>query len=118
MATLSSHTLSSVDGTHAGGVAITVLRIDQDGTRTAILEASTDDGGRFCETIDLGDASADSRYEMVLQTSAYFSTRGIPQSGTQIVDDIVIRFRMPDPEGRYHIPLIIGPNGYSAWWSS
>ena len=29
-----------------------------------------------------------------------------------------MRFAMPDRDGRYHLPVIIAPNGISAWWSS
>ena len=35
----------------------------------------------------------------------------------QIMDQIVIRFSMLNPDGKYHIPVIISPNSYSVWWS-
>lgn len=44
MATLSSHTLNSVDGTHAGGLPITLNRIEPDGSRPEILRGQTDEG--------------------------------------------------------------------------
>ena len=33
------------------------------------------------------------------------------------VTDIVIKFKMKNPKKKYHIPVIIAPNGYSVWWS-
>ena len=47
MATLSTHTLNSVDGTHAGGISVTLTRIDADGRRTELFRQATDEGGRL-----------------------------------------------------------------------
>ena len=116
MAIVSSHTLNSVDGTHAGGIAVALFRIAADGMREPVFQAVTDDGGRLLENVTEPDGEA--AYELVLQTAAYFETRALPRSGTQILREVVIRFGMPDPDGRYHIPLILSPNGYSVWWSS
>lgn len=118
MATLSSHTLSSVDGTHAGGVSVSVVRLSGDGAREVVLESVTDDGGRFKADIEISANDVRSEYELVFGTGHWFATQNLPQPGTQIVSEIVIRFVMPDPNGHYHIPVIIGPNGYSTWWSS
>jgi 5-hydroxyisourate hydrolase len=116
MAVLSSHTLNSVDGTHAGGIRIEVIRIDPAGARTRLLDTATDEGGRFQETI--ADPDPASRYEMVLHTGLYFAGRGILAAGLHILDEVVIRFAMPDPDARYHIPLMLAPNSYSVWWSN
>jgi 5-hydroxyisourate hydrolase len=35
-----------------------------------------------------------------------------------IMREIVLRFEMPDPSAQYHMPVILSPNSYSAWWSS
>lgn len=118
MAILTSHTLSSVDGTHAGGVSVSIVRLAADGTRTTLLDSKTDDGGRFEAELSVGDEHAEAQYELVFGTGVWFSDQDIPRPGMQIVSDIVIRFAMPNPDGRYHIPVIIGPNGYSTWWSS
>ncbi|MBT6099676.1 MAG: hypothetical protein HOH05_15115, partial [Marinovum sp.] len=48
---------------------------------------------------------------------AYWKSRELPRHGAQIMDQIVIRFSMPNPDGKYHIPVIISPNSYSVWWS-
>ena len=118
MATLSSHTLNSVDGTHAGGINVSLVRIEPNGSRTQILTTAMDDGGRLSEVIEIEPAHADALYELVFQTGDYFSARSPQRSAVQILQDVVIRFTMPDPEGRYHIPLMLAPNSYSVWWSS
>ncbi|GIS11044.1 MAG: hypothetical protein CM15mP115_01950 [Alphaproteobacteria bacterium] len=55
---------------------------------------------------------------MVVDSGAYFRGGAPRQDSLQICEEIVIRFRMPDPNRRYHIPIIMSPNSYSCWWSS
>ena len=118
MATLSTHTLNSVDGTHAAAVDITLLKIAPGGERIDVFNSRTDSGGRLSQLIDpaMVDTAAD--YELVFQTGAYFATRALPLAGLRIQKEVVIRFCMPDPEAAYHMPLVMAPNGYSVWLSS
>ena len=115
MAVLSSHFLNGTDGTHAGNVKVSLLRITADGAREPVFESQSTEDGRFAEEVE---TSADASYEMVIDSGAYFRSRLAQQHGVQICDEIVIRFRMPDPGQRYHIPIIMSPNSYSCWWSS
>ena len=117
MAVLSSHTLNSVDGTHADGIAIALYRIEADGGRTEVLASSTDDGGRFSGELELSAADLVCEFEMVLETGVYFEARGQAGEGGQICKTAVVRFSMPDPDRRYHIPMMLAPNSYSVWWS-
>ena len=114
MATLSSHLLNGVDGTHAAQVDMTLTRIAADGGRELVLSAKSDEGGRLSVNVD---TPANATYEMAIASGNYFHGQKLPRSGLQIVEDIVIRFSMPDPEARYHIPVIMSPNSYSCWWS-
>ncbi len=118
MATLSTHTLNSIDGTHAGHVGISLSRIGPDGARTQIFSKATDAGGRLSERIEIAAADASVDFELVFRTGAYFAQQNLPLPGMRIVKDVVLRFSMPDPNAAYHIPLMIAPNSYSAWWSS
>ena len=118
MATLSTHTLNSVDGTHAGNVRVSLLRIATDGTRVVVFATSTDAGGRLSERIDAAQVDVAADYELVFQTGAYFATRGLALPGLRIQKEVVVRFCMPDPQAAYHMPLVMAPNGYSVWLSS
>ena len=33
------------------------------------------------------------------------------------LSSFVFRLRLPDPDARYHVPVIVSPHGYSVWWS-
>ncbi len=117
MATVSSHTLDSVNGTHAGAIVVELFRLEPDGARVSVFRTATDAGGRLSEDVPLQRADPAARYELVFQTGAYFSAHASADLGGRIVDEIVVRFRMPDPHARYHIPLMLAPNSYAVWWS-
>ena len=110
MATLSSHLLNSVDGTHANGVKVIINKIDSSGEKIVFFETETDSGGRILKDFDLSEYDCKCDYEMICKTSEYFSKK-------KIVSEIIIKFRMEDPKKKYHLPIIISPNGYSIWWS-
>ena len=110
MATLSSHLLNSVDGTHANGVKVIINQINLSGDKITFFETETDSGGRILKDFNLSEDDCKCDYEMVCKTSDYFSKK-------KIVSEIIIKFRMEDPKKKYHLPIIISPNGYSIWWS-
>ncbi len=110
MATLSSHLLNSVNGTHASGVKVIINQINSSGKKVIFFESETDNGGRILKDFDLSKNDCNCDYEMVCKTADYFSEK-------KIVSEIIIKFRMEDPKKKYHLPIIISPNGYSIWWS-
>ena len=80
------------------------------------IQTATGSGGRLMVELDLSQANPHARYELVIASGAYWQkhqTRSTPQ----IMEEIIIRFNMKDPDGRYHIPIILSPNSYSVWWS-
>ncbi len=113
MATVSSHALSGVDGSHAGGIAVRLVNLT---TGRTVFDTAMDDGGRLLQEVAAPDPAA--TYELVFQTGAYWQGRVQGAHGTRIMDEIVVRFAMPDPDGRYHIPVIVSPHGYSLWSST
>ena len=110
MATLSSHLLNSVNGTHAAGVKVIIYQINSSGDKKILFETETDESGRVMKNFKMSNDDCNCNYEMLCKTSEYFSKK-------KIVSEIVIRFKMEDPEKKYHLPIIISPNGYSIWWS-
>ena len=115
MAVLSSHFLNAVDGTHAGAVPVSLVSIGDDGERKTLFTAESDAHGRFSQKFDAVSGQA---YEMVIASGPYFRQTHLPRSGAQILEEIVVRFSTPDPDGSYHIPVIMAPNSYSCWWSA
>lgn len=118
MAIVSSHTLNSVDGTHAAGIPVTLTRNASDGSSKVLFEITTDDGGRLMQEIDQSEIQAGATYELALDIADYFAGRDLPRSGMQVLREVVVRFEMPDPSARYHMPFMLAPNSYSMWVSS
>jgi len=110
MATFSSHFLNSINGTHASGVKVIIYQINANGDKKKYFESETDDGGRILKEFNLTKEDCLSNYEMLCKTGNYFSEE-------RIVSEIVVKFKMSDPNKKYHLPIIISPNGYSIWWS-
>ncbi len=112
-AVVSSHTLNSVDGGHARGIKVRLVNLD---TGQTVFDTVMDDGGRLMQEVANPDPAA--RYEMVFQTGPYWEPRVAQTAGNRIMDEIVVRFSMPEANGRYHIPLILSPHGYALWSST
>ena len=110
MATLSSHLLNSVNGNHAQGVKVIIYQINSNGDKKNLFEAETSKEGRILKDFDLSKEDCECDYEMICKIADYFSEK-------KIVSEISVKFRMEDPNKKYHIPIIISPNGYSIWWS-
>lgn len=111
-ATVSSHTLDGTDGTHAGGIAVRLVNLT---TGAEVFATRMDAGGRLAQAVELAGADPADRYEISFATGAYWRARGIAHD--RLIDEVVLRFAMPDPDARYHMPLILSPNGYSCWAS-
>jgi 5-hydroxyisourate hydrolase len=118
MAVISTHTLDAVQGTHAGGIKVTLARLEDSGRRTVIFCKQTDPGGRLLEEIASEAVDVSAQYELVFETGPYFAAQLPDRDARQIVSEIVLRFTMPDATAKYHLPVILSPNGYSVWWSS
>ena len=112
-AIVSSHLLNSVDGSHAGGIAVRLINLASGAT---LFETASDDAGRLLQEIADPDPAA--RFELVFHTGPYWQTRVGQSHGVRIMDEIVLRFAMPYSAGRYHMPLILSPHGYALWSST
>ena len=111
MAKLTSHTLNGSDGTHAGGIVVSLRDL---GSGAVLLTAEMDAGGRLSAEIAPDRIDPKATYELVFETAPYWAAHGV----TATVQQIALRFAMPDPDGAYHMPVILNPNSYSMWMSA
>ena len=110
MAIFSTHLLSSIDGSHASNVNIEIYKIDKNKYKSSFLRERTDENGRLLKELKLSKEDCESDFEMLIDIGDYFKS-------DNIINFISIKFKMKESEKKYHIPLIISPNGYSVWWS-
>jgi 5-hydroxyisourate hydrolase len=109
-ATLSTHVLDVAHGRPAAGIAITLFAIDGD-RRTPRGHAITNPDGRTDGP--LGTDLQPGTYELVFAVGQYFAREEI----AAFYDAIPIRITIPE-SGRYHVPLLLSPWGYSTYRGS
>ena len=110
MANITSHTLDGFSGNHAAGIEVFLIDTK---TGCKVFKSKMDQGGRLSIEIQSEDINPSTIYELVFETGAYWEAIGIRAR----VSEIVLRFQMENPNGSYHMPIIINPHSYSTWIS-
>ena len=116
MVTISSHVLDSVIGDHGKGIRIECYRSGETG-RSLVFDVLANDQGRIAETIQPGHPG-ESSYELVFHAADYFAEQADMPDSRQIMEEVVVRFRILEDMERIHIPLVLSPHAYSIWWSA
>jgi 5-hydroxyisourate hydrolase len=117
MGRLSTHVLDTALGRPAKGVRITLFRLEGD-SRRKLLEVETNADGRTDQPLLTGDALEAGSYELVFQAGDYLRASGQAGAGVLFLDQIPIRFGVPDAAQHYHVPLLISPFAYSTYRGS
>ena len=115
MAQITSHTLNGTDGTHADGIAVHLIISNAE--QTLLSETHTDEKGRLYIAIEPAKINSEFFYDLIFKTGPYWASRDGFFQSQKVNEEIVIRFKMPNPEGNYHMPIILNPNSYSIWTS-
>ena len=105
--TLSTHVLDAVTGRPAANV--TVVLSDAGGA--VLTTARTNSDGRIS---DLGAGDLSGLYRLKFDTAAYFAAQGV----SSFYPEVVVAFDITDPEGKYHVPLLLSPYAYSTYRGS
>lgn len=115
---LTTHVLDTALGRPAAGVRIALFRIGGPG-RSLIAETMTNADGRTDAPMLAGKALTAGAYELVFAAGDYLRASGqAPAGGVLFLDEIPIRFGIPDPAQHYHVPLLISPFAYSTYRGS
>jgi 2-oxo-4-hydroxy-4-carboxy-5-ureidoimidazoline decarboxylase len=115
---LSTHVLDSHAGRPADGVAIELFEISSGDQPRLLVETMTNKDGRTDAPLISGRPLPVARYEMKFRIGEYFSRRGVPLADPPFLDEIPVRFAVAEPEGRYHVPLLVTPWSYSTYRGS
>jgi 5-hydroxyisourate hydrolase len=118
MTRLSTHVLDTANGCPANGVRIDLHRSRADGGLDLIKSAVTNADGRTDAPLLTGDSYKPGTYMLTFHIGDYFRSRGTKLSEPAFLDVIPIRFSIADPEGHYHVPLLVSPWAYSTYRGS
>src|ERR1700761_8540258 len=117
MARLSTHVLDTSRGKPAQNVIVD-LHICSSGARQHIKSTCTNQDGRTDEPLLSGERIATGIYELTFHAGDYFRSIGVELTDPPFLDDVVIRVGLADPNGNYHVPLLLSPYGYSTYRGS
>ena len=117
MGRLSTHVLDTAKGKPAAGVKITLYRISGQSHRK-VKEVVTNADGRTDGPLLEGDGLEPGSYELVFAAGDYLRATGQAGEGILFLDEIPIRFGVPDAAQHYHVPLLISPFAYSTYRGS
>ncbi|MDP4022073.1 hydroxyisourate hydrolase [Methylobacterium sp. NEAU 140] len=117
MGHLSTHVLDTAAGRPAAGVTIELRRLAADGSAERVASRVTNADGRTDRPLLDGATLAAGTYELLFHVGAYFAAAG---AGAEppFLDVVPVRFGVSDPDGRYHVPLLITPWSYATYRGS
>ncbi|HTV40448.1 MAG TPA: hydroxyisourate hydrolase [Candidatus Sulfotelmatobacter sp.] len=114
---LSTHVLDTVNGCPANGMKIELLSIANE-NRRLLASVRTNAEGRTDSPLLFADKMAVGEYELVFFAGEYFAARMSSLPAPLFLDKVPVRFGIADARASYHVPLIVGPWGYSTYRGS
>jgi hydroxyisourate hydrolase len=114
---LTTHVLDTHAGRPAAGLRVELYRAEGD-TLTPLADLVTNADGRADGPLLQGDALRPGRYELRFHVGAYFAARGVPLADPPFLDVVPVAFAVAEPEGHYHVPLLVSPWAYSTYRGS
>lgn len=106
---LSTHVLDTRAGRPAAGITIALYEVGAS-ARGLLLETVTNADGRTDKPLIAGEPLRIGTYELNFHVGAYF--------GNGFLDIVPVRFSIAEPEGHYHVPLLVTPWSYSTYRGS
>ena len=113
MTHLSTHVLDLARGMPAAGVPVRLEGLDTSGSWQPISSARTDNDGRCVELLPAGESSP-GFYRLIFNTGSYFRALSV----AALYPVIEVTFEVREGESRFHIPLLLSPNGYTTYRGS
>jgi 5-hydroxyisourate hydrolase len=111
---VSTHVLDTARGKPAEGVPVRLERKEASGDWAALASAQTDQDGRCGQLLPGDQRLSAGLYRLTFDTGSYFSAQNV--SGLYPL--VEITFQVREGETRFHIPLLLSPNGYTTYRGS
>jgi 5-hydroxyisourate hydrolase len=102
---ISTHVLDTAAGRPAAGLGVELSRRDSDGWQVLAREVTSEDG-----RVSGLAAAGPGDYRLVFDTGGYLPDGFYPE--------VTVVFRLTEPDGHYHVPLLLSPFAYSTYRGS
>ena len=110
MTSLSTHVLDTANGRPAAGIGLRLAGTDG----ASLFVGATDADGRCPGLPRLSPG----RYSLSFAVADHFRDQGLALPDPPFLDIVTIAFGIADPDGHYHVPLLVSPYGYSTYRGS
>lgn len=110
MGKLTTHVLDTASGRPGAGMTIELFYL-RGGDWTPLKTVVTNADGRTDGPLLEGAALGKGTYELRFHVGEYFNGRGFFEA-------VPVRFRIDDPGGNYHVPLLCSPWSYTTYRGS
>ena len=115
---LSTHVLDNHAGKPALGIPVELVELAALGESRVIARAVTNADGRTDQPLIGGRPLPIGRYELRFNLAKYYAERNVQLPDPPFLDEIPLRFAISEPEGHYHVPLLVTPWSYSTYRGS
>jgi 2-oxo-4-hydroxy-4-carboxy-5-ureidoimidazoline decarboxylase len=115
---LSTHVLDVHAGQPAEGFTIELYEISDAGEARLLLRGITNRDGRTDAPLIAERPVPIGTYELRFAVADYYAARGVPLADPPFLGIVPIRFAVSEPEGHYHVPLVVSPWSYSTYRGS
>ena len=113
MSGISTHVLDTSRGRPASGVSVSLERVNDRGPAQPIGRGETDGDGRL-RLPGTAAAIEPGTYRLTFDTGRYFAADARPT----FYPSVTVTFDVVAGEDHYHVPLLLGPFGYTTYRGS
>jgi 2-oxo-4-hydroxy-4-carboxy-5-ureidoimidazoline decarboxylase len=114
---LSTHVLDNHAGRPAEGVRVELYEIGAS-ARSLLVKAVTNADGRTDQPLISGTPLRAGQYEIEFHVGEYFARHHVSLPRPPFLNVVPVRFAIAEPEGHYHVPLLVTPWSYSTYRGS
>lgn len=114
LSAITTHVLDVAEGRPAAGVPVTLEWGDASNQWHLVGRGETDADGRIRTLMPDGTPLVAGSYRLVFDTRRYFDRRGVPS----FYPSVTIVFEVTERDTHYHVPLLLGPFGYTTYRGS
>ena len=115
---LSTHVLDTRSGHPAAGVSIELYEIAASGAARRIEHGVTNKDGRTDRPLISDRPVPTAVYELRFAVGDYFARQQVAVSEPPFLGIVPLRFAVAEPEGDYHVPLLVTPWSYATYRGS
>ncbi len=112
---LTTHVLDTHSGFPAAGV---VIELYEQGAASPLVKTRTNADGRTEKPLMSGGPLRIGRYELRFHVGDYFAKRNLDLPQPAFLDVVPVCFAISEPEGHYHVPLLVSPWSYATYRGS